>query len=303
MQTAMNDTYYRNLGRCAPMTRDEERARGAELARVRAERDALATKLESVDPEQWSAAERRALRSAQRAYETVRNEFVRANLRLVVKIAGQYRARRLALSDLIQEGNIGLMIAVDRFDPSRDVRFCTYAAWWIRHRVTRALANHGRAVRVPNHVSQTAQKLKQHTRELERQLGREPSLEELAAAADLPAKKVKLTLETTGRVLSLDASVGDEERSLLNVLAHDAPTTAEDIDTTRRAEDVKRVLAALEPLEADILKKRFAFDVDEPLTLRELGSRHRLSRERIRQIQNRALAKVKRELDHLRASA
>jgi len=302
MRQAMNDTYYQDLGRCVPMTRDEERKRGMEMARLRDERDRLAADAADRDEAELSESERRELRKAQRAYEKARNHFVRSNLRLVVKIASQYRDRRLPLSDLVQEGNIGLMTAVDRFDPGRNVRFCTYAAWWIRHRVSRALVNHGRAVRVPNHIAQTSSKLLKKARELEKVHGRAPTVEELAAATDLPVKKVRLALQTTGRVLSLDASANDEARSLLATLADDADSSLEELEGSRRREAVSRVLANLDPVEADVLRKRFAFDVDEPLTLREIGAMHSLSRERIRQIQNKALAKMRRELGEYRAA-
>ena len=302
MRHAMNDTYYQDLGRCAPMTRDEERERGIEMARLRDERDRLADALADRDEDEISELDSRELRKAQRAYQRARNAFVRANLRLVVKIASQYRDRRLPLSDLIQEGNIGLMTAVDRFDPGREVRFCTYAAWWIRHRVSRALVNHGRAVRVPNHIAQTSSKLLKKARELEKLHGRAATVEELAAATDLPVKKVRLALQTTGRVLSLDGSASDDERSLLATLADDARSSLEVLEGQRRREAVSRVLASLDPVEADVLRKRFAFDVDEPLTLREIGAIHSLSRERIRQIQNKALAKMRRELEEFRAA-
>lgn len=302
MRHAMNDTYYQDLGRCTPMTRDEERERGMKMAQLRDERDRLAEALADRDETEVSPRERRQLRAAQRAYEKARNGFVQANLRLVVKIASQYRDRRLPLSDLIQEGNIGLMTAVDRFDPTREVRFCTYAAWWIRHRVSRALVNHGRAVRVPNHIAQTSSKLLKKARQLEKLHGRAPTVEELAAATDLPVKKVRLALQTTGRVLSLDGSTSDEERSLLATLADDKRSSFDELAGRRTREAVSRVLEGLDPVEADVLRKRFAFDVEEPLTLREIGAMHSLSRERIRQIQNKALAKMRRELDEFRAA-
>lgn len=297
MRNAMNDTYYQDLGSCVPMTRDKERERGAEMARLREARDRLAETMADREDEEISAEEHLAMRKAQRAYEKVRNEFVRANLRLVVKIASQYNDRRLPLSDLIQEGNIGLMTAVDRFDTERGVRFCTYAAWWIRHRVSRALVNHGRAVRVPNHIAQTSSKLLKQARKLEKAHGRAATVEELAAATDLPVKKVRLALQTTNRVLSLDASAHDDERSIMATLADDATSSLQKLQAERRDEAVARVLEDLDPVEADILRKRFAFDVDKPLTLREIGAMHSLSRERIRQIQNKALAKMRRQLD------
>jgi RNA polymerase primary sigma factor len=230
------------------------------------------------------------------AYDAARNEFVCANLRLVVKIASQYNDRQLPLSDLIQEGNIGLMTAVERFDHTRGVRFCTYAAWWIRHRVTRTISNHGRAVRVPNHVAQTSSKLLKAKRSFEAREGRAPSIEELAAMCDIKPAKARLSLRTTGHMLSLDGTQSEEGRPLHETLADDDALSLDELVRGQRELDVHHALAQLAPIEAEILRKRFAFDIEEPLTLRELGKVHALSRERIRQIQNGALRKMKRRL-------
>ena len=231
-----------------------------------------------------------------------RAHMIKANLRLFVKIAQDYSNYGLPLADLISEGNIGLMKAVERFDPEKGGKLSTYAAWWIRHRVSRALVNHGSAVRVPNHIAQTSSKLLKKARELERTHGRAATVEELAAATDLPVKKVRLALQTTGRVLSLDGNASDEERSLLATLADDTESSFDELEGRRTREAVSRVLESLDPVEADVLRKRFAFDVEEPLTLRDIGAMHSLTRERIRQIQNTALAKMRRELDEFRAA-
>jgi RNA polymerase primary sigma factor len=163
--------------------------------------------------------------------------------------------------------------------------------------------NHGRAVRVPNHIAQTSSKLLKKARQLEKAHGRAPTVEELAAATDLPVKKVRLALQTTGRVLSLDASATDDDRSLLATLADDARSSYDKLEMERRDQAVARVLDDLDPVEADILRKRFAFDLDKPLTLREIGAQHSLSRERIRQIQNRALDKMRRHLVEYQAAS
>ncbi len=295
MKSMMSDTYYNDLSRCAPMTPAVEREKAARMAALKLERDRLVDEHPSG---RRPSRLRERLAEVERAYQRARNEFVCANLRLVVKIAHQYADKHQPLSDLIQEGNIGLMIAVERFDHTRGVRFCTYAAWWIRHRITRAISNHGRAVRVPNHIAQTSSKLLRARREFEARQGRLPSIEELAALCSVSAAKARLALRTTGHMLSLDGALSDDERPLHETLADDAELSVDELARMQRENDVNQALAELGSLELDILRKRFAFDEEEELTLRELGALHSLSRERIRQIQNSALRKVKRRLVH-----
>ena len=291
MNGTMSDTYYNDLARCAPMSHAEERVKAAAMAALREEREELVEKLPNAN-----AKLRRHFAEVERAYESARNAFVCANLRLVVKIAAQYGDGKLPLSDLIQEGNIGLMTAVERFDHTRGVRFCTYAAWWIRHRVSRAITNHNRAVRVPNHVAQTSSKLLKAARKFEAAEGRAPTLEELAEITDISPTKARISLRATSHVMSFDATLKSDDRPLSETLAHDAASSLDEVVTERQMQDVAEALGTLTEIEADILRKRFGFDVDEPMTLRELGALHSLSRERIRQIQNGALSKIKRRL-------
>jgi len=290
LKAAMSDTYYRDLARCEPMSRAEERARAAALAALRIEHQRLLAE----DPQD---VER--VRAISAALDCARRHFVCANLRLVVKIAGHYNDGTLPFADLIQEGNIGLITALDRFDHSRGVRFCTYASWWIRHRIGRAIANHGRAVRVPNHVAQLSSKLRAERRVFERKHGRAPSIEELVAITGVDAARMSVALQATGRGLSLEARYGDQHgRTIGDALADQRSSSVEELAEARTRGDVARALASLKPIEADILRKRFAFDWDEPMTLRQLGTLHSLSRERIRQLQNKALDKMKRQLAH-----
>ena len=236
------------------------------------------------------------------AYHEARRHFVSSNLRLVVKIAGQYSDGHLPLADLIQEGNIGLMIAVDRFDHTREVRFCTYAAWWIRHRISRTIANHGRAVRVPNHVSQASVKLRKARYKFEARHGRSPSIEELAALVDLKPRQATLALQTTGYGLSFDSPMGADDRTIADTISDDREPTDEELLREEKRAQLMRAIGALRPLEADIIRKRFEFDGDG-MTLRELGALHSLSRERVRQIQNAALAKMRKRLKSVMTSA
>ncbi len=292
MGATTGDIYFNELRKCAPLTPAAEREAAQEMADLRETCERLASK------KPGSAAHRRA----ERKLAGLRQHFVACNLRLVVKIAGQYADGHLPLSDLIQEGNMGLLKAVDRFDHTRGVRFCTYAVWWIRHRISRAIANYGRAVRVPNHVSQASVKLHKARRRFEAQHGRKPSIEELAAVVDMKPAQAALALQTTGYGLSFDTPLGDDNRTIADTIADPVEPTDDELVRDESRDSIHEALTALRPLEADILRKRFEFD-GEVLTLRELGLRHSLSRERVRQIQNAALAKMRKRLQNEDASA
>jgi RNA polymerase primary sigma factor len=232
---------------------------------------------------------------AQRA----RNEFVKSNLRLVVSIARRFDHGRMPLNDLIQEGNIGLIKAVERYDYRRGYRFSTYASWWIRHSISRALADKGRAVRLPVHMLDAYHKVMRASRELASKLGRPPTAEEIGFSAGLPQDKVEriqgFLLE---QALSLDRTVsGEDDRKFIELLQDPnglSPTDKiADESVTRQ---VREILYDLRPIEADVLAKRFGLAGSKEHTLKEIGDGYRLSRERIRQIQEQALGKIRRAL-------
>jgi RNA polymerase primary sigma factor len=241
------------------------------------------------------------VRTADRKAAFARNAFVKANLRLVVSIARRFNHGRMSLADLIQEGNIGLMKAVERYDYRRGFRFSTYASWWIRHAISRALADKGREVRLPVHMIDAHHKLTKATRELTARLGRHPTTGELADATEIPLHKVeKMRTYLVDQSFSLDRPVNDEDgRSFGEFLRDpkfDEETPVDRINNELMTSEVRRLLRDLKPIEADILRQRFGLDDDRELTLKQIGEKYNLSRERIRQLQEQALDKMRRAL-------
>ncbi|MGE0404253.1 MAG: RNA polymerase sigma factor RpoD/SigA, partial [Kofleriaceae bacterium] len=239
--------------------------------------------------------------NANRAATDARNDFVRANLRLVVSIARRFNHGRMALADLIQEGNLGLLKAVERYDYRRGFRFSTYASWWIRHAISRALADKGREVRLPVHMIDAQHRLTKARRMLTGQLGRNPTSEELAKATQMPLDKIeKMRSWLLEQSISIDKPVGDDEGRVLGEVLEDPDR--EDISPTQDLEwealttEVRDLLRELRPIEADILRQRFGLGTEQELTLKEIGDKYNLSRERIRQLQEQALAKMRRAL-------
>ncbi len=235
--------------------------------------------------------------NANRAATEARNDFVRANLRLVVSIARRFNHGRMALADLIQEGNLGLLKAVERYDYRRGFRFSTYASWWIRHAISRALADKGREIRLPVHMIDAQHRLTKARRMLTGTLGRQPTSEELAKATQMPVDKIeKMRSWLMEQSISIDKPVGDDEGRVLEDPDREEVSPTQDLEWEALTTEVRDLLRELRPIEADILRQRFGLGTEQELTLKEIGDKYNLSRERIRQLQEQALGKMRRAL-------
>jgi RNA polymerase primary sigma factor len=279
--------YLREIGRVDLLTHAEEMLLAQQVERG----DRACERLRSCD---CRHDERATLQQAQIEGDAARRHLVQANLRLVVSIAKKYLGRGLSFLDLIQEGNIGLMRATEKFDYRKGFKFSTYATWWIRQAVARALADKARTIRMPVHVVEKLNKIGRVERKLLAELGHDPTAEEIARELEIDREEVEQIRRSAQAPISLEKPVGDEEESEFGHFLADQSAAAPDeaAETTLRKETLKRILCALSPRERRVLELRYGLDGQHPRTLDEVGRTFNVTRERVRQIENQSLKKL-----------
>jgi len=271
-----------------------ERLDPATVKRILAKLDRLAS-ARGAGPSSAPAKTAKAIRRARRRTDEARAKLIQANVRLVVWMAKKQMNRGLPLLDLVQEGNMGLMRAADKFDWRRGVRFNTYAAWWIRQAINRALSNSSRTIRIPVHLVETHRKVAQTLQRFANEHGREATPEEASSETGLPLAKIRELIDAPREPVSFDAAVGIDSETKLGDLVADLSvvSTLEEISSSRLPEQMRRLLHTLTPREQEVLKMRFGIDHPGNVTLQEVGNLFALSRERVRQIESHALSKLR----------
>ncbi|HEY9853442.1 MAG TPA: RNA polymerase sigma factor, RpoD/SigA family [Leptolyngbyaceae cyanobacterium] len=301
-------TYLREIGRVPLLTREQEIVYGKQVQQMMSlleAKDDLATSLKR-EPTQQEWADRTemtedGLREAIRRGQRAKQKMIEANLRLVVAIAKKYQKRNLEFLDLIQEGTLGLERGVEKFDPMRGYKFSTYAYWWIRQAITRAIAQQGRAIRLPIHITEKLNKIKKVQRELAQQLGRSATPAEIAQALELDTSQIREYLTIARQPISLDVRVGDnQDTELSDLLEDEGPSPEHYITQESLRNDLDELLEQLTPQQRQVLTLRFGLADGNALSLAKVGEQLNLSRERVRQLERQALDQLRRHRANVR---